>query len=137
MDFWSYMKQSDDYNMMTRLQLRIGIFLLVTVFPISFGDRMGFFMFMMLFFMCEIMIYQLKRKYYSTVQTYVRLNSWDHLGAWDQSGPPSSQTSSRLLFVMHKRSLMYAQTNSRATISSDILAWKMSGEHAMPIGSHR
>ena len=36
MDFWSYMKQSDDYNMMTRLQLRIGIFLLVTVFPISF-----------------------------------------------------------------------------------------------------
>ena len=66
--FWSYMKQSDDYNMMTRLQLRIGIFLLVAVFPISFGDRMGFFMFMMLFFMCEIMIYQLKRKYYSTVQ---------------------------------------------------------------------
>ena len=92
MDFWSYMKQSDDYNMMTRLQLRIGIFLLVTVFPISFWGYDGIFMFMMLFFMCEIMIYQLKRKYYSTVQTYVRLNSWDHLGTWDQSGPPSSQT---------------------------------------------
>ena len=43
-------------------------------------------------FMCEIMIYQLKRKYYSIVQTYVGLISWDHLGAWDQSGPPSSQT---------------------------------------------
>ncbi len=26
--------------------------------------------------------------------------------------------------------------NSRATISSDIFAWKMSGEHAMPICSH-
>ena len=94
------MKQSDDYNMMIRLQylsLRIGIFLLVTVFPISFGDRMGFFMIMMLFFMCEIMIYQLKRKYYSTVQTYVRLNSWDHLGAWDQMGPNPSQTLRRYM----------------------------------------
>ena len=107
LDFWSYMKQSDDYNMMTRLQLRIGIFLLVTVFPISFGDRMGFFMFTMLFFMCEIMIYQLKRKYYSTVQIYVRLNSWDHLGAWDQSGPPSSQTL-MFMYIFHALNLFHA-----------------------------
>ncbi len=39
--------------------------------------------------------------------------------------------------MVHKRSLMYAQMNSRETISSDILAWKMSGQDAMPIGSHR
>ena len=43
-------------------------------------------------FMCEKMIYQLKRKYYKTVRTYVGLISWDHLGAWDQSGPHPSQT---------------------------------------------
>ena len=43
-------------------------------------------------FMCEKMIYQLKRKYYKTVRTYVGLISWDHLGTWDQSGPDPSQT---------------------------------------------
>ena len=32
----------------------------MTVFPICLGDRMGFFMFMILFFMFEIMIYKLR-----------------------------------------------------------------------------
>ena len=51
MDFWSYMKQSDDYNMMTRLQLRIGIFLLVIVFPISFWGQDG------IFYIHDVMFY--------------------------------------------------------------------------------
>ena len=83
-----------NYSMMARVQylaLRIDLFV-DDSFSNFFGEKMGFFMFMILFFMFEIMIYKLKRKYYSTVQTYVRLNSWDHLGAWDQLGPHSSQT---------------------------------------------
>ena len=45
--------------------------------------------------------------------------------------------SSRLPFVLHKRFSMYAQMNSKVTISSDILAQNMSGEHELSIGSHR
>jgi hypothetical protein len=45
--------------------------------------------------------------------------------------------SSRLPYVMLKRSSRYALTNARAAISSDILAWKMSGEHPILIGSCR
>jgi hypothetical protein len=45
--------------------------------------------------------------------------------------------SSRLNLVMHNRPSMKVWTNSRVSISSDILAWKMSREHAMPIGNLR
>ncbi len=38
-----------------------------------------------------------------------------------------------LLIVMHNRSSMYAQVNSRVNISSDIFAWKISREHAISL----
>ncbi len=44
---------------------------------------------------------------------------------------------SRLALVMHKISSKYVLMNSKAAISSDIFAWEMSGEFAIPIGNLR